>query len=193
MVEPHGATDRARVDPAAVVAVVLLVALAGALAITAGFGPLDVDGSSSGPTGSTGSADSVGSGSAGNSSTDGASGGTSEPPPFGFDVLKTERCGNTCRDVTVRLTNRRDARASDVVVTTRIYSGNTTADGARVWERRREVGTLEAGASTTATERVSLSYFEALSVERKGGWITLVTTVESAEATTTFRERRKVA
>jgi len=83
--------------------------------------------------------------------------------------------------------------ANEVVVTTGIYSGNGTDESARVWEGRHEVGTLEAGASTTATARVSLSYFEALSVERNGGWVTVVTTVESGSVTRTFRERRQVA
>jgi hypothetical protein len=107
-------------------------------------------------------------------------------------VLGTEPCGNTCRDVTVRLTNNRNATAEDLTVRTRIYAGNTTDRNARVWEGQSDVGTLEAGASTTETARVSLSYFEAASVQRKGGWVTIVTTVESEGVTESFRERRNV-
>lgn len=201
MVDPRGVTD---VDAGTVVvvvaAVVLVAAQAGVVAFVIGFGPFDRGVPDSGPattpepTGPDGDADGSGGGSAGSGSSGSGDGAAeSRDPPYEVDVLGTERCGNTCRDVTVRLTNHRNATANDVVVTTRIYSGNTTDGDARVWEGRREVGTLEAGASTTATARVSLSYFEALSVERKGGWVTVVTTVESDSVTRTFRERRRVA
>jgi hypothetical protein len=194
---------------AAAAALALLVLLAGGVMLGVDVDPLD-DGASGGgattpvPTGSDGGSP----GGSGGSGSDGGSGGsagsdgsapeeaagsTPQPRPFDLDVLGTEPCGTTCREVTVRLRNERNATARDVVVTTRIYSGNTTDEGARVWEGRREVGTLAAGASTTATERVSLSYFEALSVKRTGGWVTVVTTVESTAVERTYRERRKVA
>ena len=185
------------------VAALLLVAFAGALVLSLGIGPPGASTPERGPataapTGDDGDLiDSGGSGGSGggsrSASDGGSSAGTSTPPPYDFDVLRTENCGNTCRDVTVRLTNNRNVSANDVVVTTRIYAGNTTGDNARVWVGRREVGTLEPGGSTTATERVSLSYFEALSIRQKGGWITIVTIVESEEVTRTFEERRKVA
>lgn len=93
----------------------------------------------------------------------------------------------------MRLTNNRNVQADDVVVTTRIYAGKTTGSGAQVWQGEREVGTLGPKGSTKATERISLSYFAAASVKQKGGWITIVTTVESDEVTKQFEERRKVA
>lgn len=203
------------------VAALLIVALAGALVFSTGFGPPeagqparepttaaptpagdDGSGDAEGSSGSGGSGGSGGAGSSGGSGGGGGSGSASNgeseaetptPPPYDFDVVRIEDCGNTCRDVTVQLTNNRDARASGVVVTTRIYAGNETTENAEVWEGRRDVGTLGPDGSTTATERVSLSYFEALSVKQKGGWITIVTTVESEEVTRTFEERRKVA
>jgi hypothetical protein len=185
-------------------AVILVAAQLGLFAFVTGIGPFDADatgGASTTPDptdpGRSGeSNDRAGSGSSGGTGGTGSGGGSTdarEPPPYALDVLGIEPCGNTCRDVTVRLTNERDTAARDVVVHTRIYAGNTTASDARVWEGRREVGSLAAGGSTTATERVSLSYFEALSVTRGGGWVTIVTTVESAEGTETFRERREVA
>lgn len=181
------------------IAALLLVALAGALVLstgtdTPGAGTPDGGTTTATPTGGDDPRDSGGSGGSGGGSGSASEGGSSAntPPPYDFDVLRTENCGNTCRDVTVQLTNNRDARADGVVVTTRIYAGNTTGENARVWEGRREVGTLESGGSTTKTQRVSLSYFEALSIQRKGGWITIVTTVESEAVTRTFEERRKV-
>ena len=188
----------------AAAALALLVLLAGGVVLD--VGPLDdavngggattpvpagSDGGS--PGGSGGSASDAAAGESDGSDAAPAAEATPEPRVFDLDVLGIEPCGTTCREVTVRLHNERNATARDVVVTTRIYSGNTTDEGARVWEGRREVGTLAAGASTTATERVSLSYFEALSVKRTGGWVTVVTTVESATVTRTYRERRKVA
>lgn len=197
-------TDRdaganARTAGVVAVAVVLVAAQAGLVAFAAGVGPFDR--SSPGPgaaapsepavsgerTGNAGGSKESGEGTGG-SGTDGAS----EPPPYDLAVLGTERCGNTCRDVTVRLTNNRNATAEEIAVRTRIYAGNTTADRSPVWEGRNEVGTLAAGASTTATARVSLSYVEAITVQRRGGWVTIVTTVESTDLKETFRERRQV-
>ena len=194
----------ARTGVVVVAAVALVAAQAGLVAFATGFGPFDSGGSGPGATVTPGPVDSggAGSGSAGGSGdrssgpgepgTDGGSTGPSEPP-YDLDVLNTERCGNTCRDVMVRLTNNRNETATDLTVRTSIYAGNTTEESARVWDGENEVGTLEPGASTTETARVSLSYFEAIDVTRKGGWVTIVTTVESADATRTFRERRKVA
>jgi hypothetical protein len=190
------------------VAAVLLAAQAGAIAFVTGFGPFDSAASgpepaTPAPSGGGGTApadagasggDSGGAGDDSRESGDGGSGtGTPVPPPYLIDVLDTEKCGNTCRDVTVRLTNNRDEPAEGVSVHTQIFSGNTWAEDARVWEGHREVGRLAAGESTTTTARVSLSYFEALSVQRNGGWVTIVTTVESETTTETFRERQEVA
>jgi len=209
MVDSDGrAGANARTAAVVVAAVVLVAAQAGLVAFVIGFGPFESGGSGPGPVGTpapepadpggTGSDSTGGSGSGGGSSVSGGSGadgGSAGPsePPYDLDVLGTEQCGNTCRDVTVRLTNNRNETATDLTVRTSIYAGNTTGEGARVWEGRNEVGTLEAGASTTATARVSLSYFEAIDVKRKGGWVTIVTTVESADVTRSFHERRKVA
>lgn len=185
------------------VAGVLVAVQAGAIAFVTGVGPFDSG--TSGPEPATpdpSDAEGTAPADADGSSGDGDPGGSGDggsgtavpaPPPYDIDVLDTGECGNTCRDVTVRLTNNRDEPAEGVFVHTRIYSGNTTAGDARVWEGRREVGTLAAGGSTTTTARVSLSYLDALSVRRNDGWVTIVTTVESETTTETFRERRKVA
>jgi hypothetical protein len=66
-------------------------------------------------------------------------------------------------------------------------------DGNVAWEGRASVGTLEAGASHTATRRVALSYGEAFAIRQHGGWVTVQTTVQTADGTVTFTEPRKVA
>ena len=191
---------------AVAVAVVLVAVQAGLIAFGAGIGPFATDepgprtattpepgdpGDSGGTGGSGDRGSDGGSGDAGGNG--GAAASTPEPPPYDLDVLGTEPCGNTCQDVTVRLTNNRNGTAADVSVRTRIYAGNTTGENARVWEGGSDVGTLGPGESTTQTARVSLSYFEAIDVKRKGGWVTIVTTVASETETRTFQERRKVA
>lgn len=126
----------------------------------------------------------------GNSSSDG-SGDTSAP--FSFAIQNIEKCGQTCRDVTVTLTNNQDQQASDVTVYTRIYAGNSTAKEDLIWKGKRDIGTMAAGESVTRTQRVKLSFQEAYAVKQADGWITVVTTIESADTTITFKDNRDVA
>jgi hypothetical protein len=112
-------------------------------------------------------------------------------PPFAFTVDSIEECGTTCREATSTLTNRQGEAASDVAVTTHIYAGNGT-DGDVVWEGSEQVGRLDAGESYTATRRVELSYGEAFKVQNEG-WVTVETTVRTADRTLTFSDRRQVA
>ncbi|MFB6102399.1 MAG: hypothetical protein ABEJ73_07505 [Haloplanus sp.] len=123
-----------------------------------------------------------------------ATGGTTTPvpdPSFTFTIDRIEKCGETCRDVTSTLTND-GAAATDVTVYTRIYAGNGT-DGDVVWKGREPVGALGAGESYTTTKRVELSMTDAFAVQQSGGWITVQTTIQSAEKTVTFTQRRQVA
>lgn len=119
------------------------------------------------------------------------SGGTASTPPFGFTVDSIEKCGRTCRDVTSSLTNQQNSTAEDIIVYTRIYAGNST-DGDVVWEGSEDVGTLAADESYTTTRRVELSYGDAYAIEQEDGWITVQTTVETADQTVTFSDRRNV-
>ncbi|WP_435063014.1 hypothetical protein [Halobaculum sp. EA56] len=188
---------------AAVVGVVLVVGVGGVAAFVAGVGPLgDVGGGSSQVTSTPESTGTVYDGSGGSGGSGGDAGGSdgsagsdggNSPPPYTFTIESIEKCGQTCRDVTVRLTNNRNETATGVSVYTRIFAGNSTAKSDKVWEGTRDVGTLEAGASTTETSRVELSYSEAYQVQQNDGWITIVTTVESDDVTITFKERRDVA
>lgn len=146
--------------------------------------PSDGSGSSSGDGGS-GTGDGSGSGDGGTQAT--------SSPPFTFAIDRIENCGTTCRDVTVTLNNEQSTSASDVTVYTRIYAGNTTDEDAIVWQGKEAVGAMDANSSVTRTQRVSLTYGEAYTVQQHDGWITVVTTVQSANETVTFQERRDVA
>lgn len=124
----------------------------------------------------------------------GESDGATKVAPFSFQVESIEECGRTCRDVTVSLTNNQDEPASDVTVFTRIYAGkNTTTAEDLVWEGKEEVGNLAAGGTHTTTKRVELSLQEALKIENNDGWVTVVTTVRTAERTVTFKSVEQVA
>ena len=199
--------NRQRLALVAAIGIVLAVALA----VAGGIGPFASDEGTiddfptetttppTGPDdGATAGGDGSGDGGAGD---DGPSGGdagattterSTPRPPFSLQIDSVETCGRTCRDVTATLVNRQDRRATGTTVYTRIYEGQGTG-GDVVWEGTHEVGTLAAGASDTETQRVELSYFEAVAIQQNGGWITIVTTIETDRRTVTFRERRDVA
>ncbi|MBV0900303.1 hypothetical protein [Haloarcula salina] len=117
--------------------------------------------------------------------------GTERVPPFVFAIDAIESCGRTCRDVTSTLTNRQDRTATNVTVSTRIYAGNDTG-GEPVWSGTEPVGTLDGGDAYTATRRVELSYRDGFAIQRAGGWITVQTTVTTADRTVTLTDRRNV-
>jgi hypothetical protein len=166
-----------------VLVVVLLAAAAGAMVYT-GVGPA--------PGGNSG--DSIEDFPT-EESTDGGSGATSpdETDPFTFTVDETQECGTTCRDVTATLTNQQNDTATGVTTYIRIYAGeNNTATDDIVWEGTVDIGTLEAGASHTTTERVELSLQDAQQVDQNDGWITIQTSVESDDTIVTFQESEQV-
>jgi len=116
------------------------------------------------------------------------------PEPFSFTIDRIEECDQTCRDVTVTLSNNRNTTATGITVYTRIYAGqNNTAEDDIVWEQKRDVGSLDAGESRTTTERVELTLQEGLQIEQRDGWITVVTTVESDQDIVTFSDSKQVA
>lgn len=186
-------------------AVAVVVALGiGGVAFATGFGPApggaeaggddiddfptatddggDADGSRDGSDGTSESSDDGG---------DSGSATGSDDPPLAFEVASIETCGSTCRDVTLALHNERDDPATDVEVYARIFPGNDT-DGDPAWQGTESVGTLDAGAEYTATRRVELSYAEGLAVRDAGGWVTIQTTIETADRTVTYTTRRNV-
>ncbi len=171
-------------------AVVLLLAGVGG-AFVAGLGPFQAESSgqdlSEFPT-ETPDSDTASTGDGTN-----ADGGAASTPPFAFTVDSIEECGQTCRDVTSTLTNQQNSTAAEITVYTRIYAGNSTDDGDVVWEGSEDVGTLEADESYTTTRRVDLSFRDAYAIEQADGWITIRTTVETADRTVTLSDQRKVA
>ena len=175
----------------AVVAIALGVVGAAAF----GVGPVPSDAApNDGTATESPPADDAGSGgsAAGGGGDRGGSGGdataTAEPTPFGFQIDSVDECGTTCRDVTATLTNQLDTTASDVTVTTRIY-----VEDDQIWQGSEEIGRLAAGESATTTKRVELGYLDAAKVQNNDGYITVETTVATADDTYTFSGRRQVA
>jgi hypothetical protein len=200
--------------PVVVAAVVLLAGLAGALALD---GPLLDSSSSTNVTddgtatqtdpdatnttdapaaGSGPESDGAGGGDAGSSGGDGASGGdggtddTGDPAPatFLFTVDDTEKCGTTCRDVTVSVRNRGGTAAESVDVDVRIL-----ADGDELWAGSQSFPAVEAGETKTRTERVNLGFVDGAKIKANDGYITIETTIAWDGGQESFSERRKVA
>ncbi|GAB7094239.1 hypothetical protein JCM30237_13910 [Halolamina litorea] len=197
---------------AALVVVVALGAIAGAM--VTGFGPAPggddggvlggestetatpyentvvVGGTESGGGGGDGGADNGGDG----GSDDGGSGdgsttatATPQPDPFAFVIQNISECGNTCRVVNASIVNQQSTAAEEVTVRSEIYTG-----GDKIWQGSSDVGVLESGERYTDTKRVELSYGEAYKVQQNDGEITIKTYVETAEATYVFTDTRNV-
>ena len=113
---------------------------------------------------------------------------TRTPPAydFQFQIVNTASCGNTCRDVTVKLTNEGRKTATGVSAKSRIYAG-----GDQIWKGTEHIGTVEPGESVTRTKRVKLSIFDAAKVQRNGGYVTIKTTVTWDGGSETFSQRVK--
>jgi hypothetical protein len=182
-----------RIAIAAVVVVVVLGGIAGAL-IT-GFGPAP-GGESNAPSptpyedtvvvGGTDSGGSDGGSSGGDGG--GGSAGTAQPQPFTFVIQNITKCGQTCRDVNGTIVNQQNHTAEDVVVRSEIYT-----DGDMIWSGSSEAGDLAAGEAYTDQKRVDLSYSEAYKVQQNDGKIVVKTYVQTAETTYVFKDTRNVA
>jgi hypothetical protein len=181
---------RRRVAASALVALVL-VGVAG-VSLT-GVGPTPGVGSDVGrsPTETPAAGATPAPGESSGESSAGSESTATPTPPFGFSVDAIEACGWTCREVTSTLTNQQATAATDVTVSARIFAGRGT-DGDVLWEGTEAVGTLDAGASYTATRRVELSYGAGFAVQRRGGWVTVQTTVRTADRTLTVTDERQV-
>lgn len=106
---------------------------------------------------------------------------------FAYTVDNIEECGQTCRDVTATITNEGNETATNVTVETNIYT-----EGDLIWEGEEDIGTLEAGADYTSTQRVELSFGDAMKVEDNDGWITIETIVRFDEGQEVITEERQV-
>ena len=107
---------------------------------------------------------------------------------FQFQILNTKSCGQTCRDVTVRLTNRGAKTATGVTAKSRIL-----VDGDQIWSGTENIGTVSPGESVTRTKRVKLGLFDAAKVQQNNGYVTIKTTVTWDDGSRTFTKRVKVA
>ncbi|WP_137283953.1 hypothetical protein [Halorussus salinisoli] len=113
---------------------------------------------------------------------------TTSDSNYAFSILSVEKCGDTCRDVTARLTNTEATARENVDVTTKMY-----ADDELLWSGNETVGTLAAGENHTSTKRVDVGFSGGLAINANDGYATIVTVVESDSGTERFSERRKVA
>lgn len=181
----------------AVLVIVLVVAAAAIAAFFVGVGPFESGGGAEDAdpvsTTETGDITTAANGSVGGPNANGTDTADPNQPAYSFQVTDTERCGQTCRDVSVALTNNQDQTANNVTVFVRIFAGNSTNSEDQVWEGREDVGQMPASSTTNATKRVELSFTEGYEVQQNDGWITILTTVESDGETLTFTERRDVA
>ncbi len=126
----------------------------------------------------------------------GSSGGASDEttkvstpsPGYKFTIENIEKCGNTCRDVTARLTNAGGEERRSVRVTTKMYAGDSL-----IWSGNETVGTLDAGESHVSTRRVKVGFSGGMAISANDGYVTIVTIIGSESGTTRFSERRKVA
>lgn len=107
---------------------------------------------------------------------------------YGFVIENIEKCGNTCRDVTAKLTNDGPEARRNVRVTTKMF-----ADDTLLWSGNETIGTLDSGESHVSTKRVDVGFSGGMAISANDGYVTIVTIVESAGGTTQFSERRKVA
>jgi hypothetical protein len=188
--DPGAGTHPNTMEGKFIIVIALLVAIGGGVAVVGGDLLPGGDGASAEPfpTQTATATPSTETATDGNGTT-----ATATPrPPFGFAIENIENCGQTCRDVTSTLRNQQDTTAEGITVYTRIFAGQGT-DGDVVWQGNESVGTLGAGESYTTTRQVELSFSEALKIQNDDGWITVQTTVETADQTVTFSDERQVA
>ncbi|WP_324665190.1 hypothetical protein [Haloarcula sediminis] len=120
-----------------------------------------------------------------------ADGGTPASQLFTLDTRGVEMCGMLCRNVTSTVTNEQDTAARDVTIRTRLYAGNDTGGEVR-WQGVERVDRLGPGETYSTTQRVELPLEATLAVRDADGWVTIHTTVETADQSVTVTDRRDV-
>jgi len=117
---------------------------------------------------------------------------TAATQPFTLETREVESCGMLCRNVTSTVTNEQSTAARDVTIRTRLYAGNDTDSEVR-WEGTERVDRIGPRETYVATQQVELPLEDALAIRDADGWVTIRTTVESANRTVTVTDRREVA
>jgi hypothetical protein len=117
---------------------------------------------------------------------------TTDGQPFTLDTRGVEACGMLCRNVTSTVTNEQSTVARDVTIHTRLYAGIDTEGEVR-WEATERVDRLGPGETYSTTQRVELPLEDALAIRDADGWVTIRTTVESANQSVTVTDRREAA
>jgi len=112
--------------------------------------------------------------------------------PFTLATREVESCGMLCRNVTSAVTNEQPTAARDVTIRTRLYAGNDT-DGTVRWQATERVDYIGPGETHVATQRVELPLEDALAIREADGWVTIRTTVETADQSVTVTDRREVS
>lgn len=151
----------------------LLLAAGGIVAL--GVGPFGADSTQTTPTAPTATP---------NENTP----GENHVRPFTIDIRNIEKCGETCRDATVAITNNGGSARENVTVTTNIYAGNDT-----VWSGEESVGTLASDATSTETKRIDVGFAGGAKIKQNDGQITIETVVRWEGGSATFSEQRDVA
>jgi len=90
------------------------------------------------------------------------------------------------------VTNEQPTAARDVTIRTRLYAGNDT-DGTVRWQATERVDYIGPGETHVATQRVELPLEDALAIREADGWVTIRTTVETADQSVTVTDRREVS
>lgn len=116
---------------------------------------------------------------------------TASSQPFALETRDVETCGMLCRNVTSTVTNDQSAGARDITITTRLYAGNDT-DGEVRWQATERVGRLGPGETYRTIQGVELQLADALAIRDTGGWVTIDSTVETADQSVTVTDRREV-
>ena len=80
---------------------------------------------------------------------------------FQIELLGITKCGTTCREVTLELTNAGNTTVRNITTEAVIRAGE-----APIWNGTEEVGTLEAEETYQTTKRVEISGDDVLSVKR---------------------------
>lgn len=171
-------------------ALVTVVAVAGASAPVAATDASSPAAEASSPTASAGASQpSVAAGARAEQPTPGANETrtVNESRQFTIDATIADRCGDRCRRVVANLTNEMNETAHNVTAVTRI-----TVDGERIWKRNNTLGNVSANESVQRRARVTIGFRETLRIMGNDGRVTLNTTVYWDGGSATFTERRRV-